>query len=881
MRFQSFVRRASAAVAAATVAGVVSPVSVHAASKPPVLAVTSFSSSGTSLPASGGPITLTAHVTKATNCTFSVTPSVASLPQTKSCATGSASVTVALPATTTPKAATYTFSLVAAGTGTLTAKSKAVVVTVAGQVAPTVTTFTSSATTVAAGGGQVTLKASVKHATSCVFSVTPTVPGFPLTTSCSSGTASASVAIPANALYTAAPYVFSMTANGAGTLSAAAKPITVTQAAAPKSPIITSISPTVGRQIGGTIVTITGVNLATVTAVKFGSVAAAITSKTATSITVTSPPLPTGTVDITVTNPLGTSPITQGDQFAYSVAIQPCDAITQDAEILPGTYSVNCSITVPRGVTVTIDPGVTLKMGSGINVSGTLNAIGTSLHPITFTSINDNSVGGATGSGSPSPGDWGGITTTSVVQNNAWVTPGVVNLSYLHLSYAQLGFQGSYLTSNPAALSVTNCVFSHIPYAAITVTSSAPVLENNQFVDVNQSTPGGNNYWKVAIFISDNVGTGVQINPNTIYGNNGGDGNLIELNGPIASGTLNPGTLIPYTYDHIDVPASSVVNIPAGEVLKFGIPSLTPQFGQITVEGTLNVNGTQANPVVMTSVWDSTVGGNSMNIAGSPSPGDWGGITISGSGVLDLNGASIEYANVGISASGSSTSGLVSGIVQHVLQALNISGGSWSVRGIVSDYTKAIQACDWSSTQCSVDATHVYWGTASGPPVTAIDGQSSASVCGAVSVSPFDSAPGVTSSEPLTSFASTNCSGAPTPDQVANQADAAFQDSIASENAQCSLDSNAPPDPSPQKQCLADVRRREACYNAALGIAGAAIDGAGPVPVSEAELVQNVGEVLAVAFPVVGTVVEAVGVGLTVYGIVKMYEAFAKAANSC
>ena len=34
---------------------------------------------------------------------------------------------------------------------------------------------------------------------------------------------------------------------------------------------------------------------------------------------------------------------------------------------------------------------------------------GTSAKPITFTSINDNSVGGTTGTGSPSADDWYGI----------------------------------------------------------------------------------------------------------------------------------------------------------------------------------------------------------------------------------------------------------------------------------------------------------------------------------------------------------------------------------------------------------------------------------------------------------------------------------------
>jgi hypothetical protein len=53
-------------------------------------------------------------------------------------------------------------------------------------------------------------------------------------------------------------------------------------------------------------VTITGTNLANATAVKFGTKAATITANTATSVSATSPS-GTGTVDVTVTTPGGTS----------------------------------------------------------------------------------------------------------------------------------------------------------------------------------------------------------------------------------------------------------------------------------------------------------------------------------------------------------------------------------------------------------------------------------------------------------------------------------------------------------------------------------------------------------------------------------------------
>ncbi|HMJ72856.1 MAG TPA: hypothetical protein VK471_05755, partial [Solirubrobacterales bacterium] len=93
-----------------------------------------------------------------------------------------------------------------------------------------------------------------------------------------------------------------------------------------------------------------------------------------------------------------------------------CGDIDADTTIGPNfaaVYFVNCDTSVDEGATLTIEPGAILKVeGAGaLSVRGTLNAIGTAAAPITFTSINDNSIGGTTGSGSPHAGDWRGIAT--------------------------------------------------------------------------------------------------------------------------------------------------------------------------------------------------------------------------------------------------------------------------------------------------------------------------------------------------------------------------------------------------------------------------------------------------------------------------------------
>ncbi len=82
------------------------------------------------------------------------------------------------------------------------------------------------------------------------------------------------------------------------------------------APAVTAISPTSGPAAGGTVVTITGTGLTGASFVRFGAAPAQFTVDGPTQITATAP-AGTGTVDVTVTTPSGTSPAGAGDQFTY------------------------------------------------------------------------------------------------------------------------------------------------------------------------------------------------------------------------------------------------------------------------------------------------------------------------------------------------------------------------------------------------------------------------------------------------------------------------------------------------------------------------------------------------------------------------------------
>jgi hypothetical protein len=130
--------------------------------------------------------------------------------------------------------------------------------------------------------------------------------------------------------------------NPAGTSAAsAADRYTYLASAAPS---VRAVLPNRGPAAGGTGVTIFGHGLAGTTTVHFGAVPATINYQSGDeSIFVNSPPGTAGAiVDVTVTTPLGTSPVVNAGRFTYSVAITPrVDAISANRGPAVGGQNVS------------------------------------------------------------------------------------------------------------------------------------------------------------------------------------------------------------------------------------------------------------------------------------------------------------------------------------------------------------------------------------------------------------------------------------------------------------------------------------------------------------------------------------------------------------
>ena len=152
-------------------------------------------------------------------------------------------------------------------------------------------------------------------------------------------------------------------------------------------------------------------------------------------------------------------------------------------------YLVNGAVTINTGVVLTINPGVVVKFGSEcrFDISGSLNAVGTSPEPIYFTDSRDDTVGGDTnadGSASaPAPGWWRGI--------NIW-DGGSATMDYCTVRYSlgysiyQVGTWGGILKSGSGSLILTNSTVRDSAGAGVwlwnttaTVTISDCTLQNN------------------------------------------------------------------------------------------------------------------------------------------------------------------------------------------------------------------------------------------------------------------------------------------------------------------------------------------------------------------------------------------------------------------
>ena len=690
-----------------------SSVSAGAAMTAP--AISGLSASPSSLPSGGGTTTVKATVKDATHCSLTSKPVVKGLPESVSCSKGSVSARITLPADSSTKADSYVLTLSATGSGTKTAT---VTVTVSAP-APTITGLVVSPSVVASGGGTTTLTAHVTHATSCTLAAKPTITGLTKTVSCTKGTVSVPITLPANRTSKAISYQFTLTAKSTSTTTAA----TTATVSAPTAPTISDFidTPVSIGPSGGTV---------TVSAKVTVAKSCTLESTPALSGLPMTVSCASGSISVPVTIPANTSTSLQGYSFSLSAtgiaatttatpislvqggaasSLRPTDVsgtLTQNTTWSPAdasAYIVSSSLTVPAGITLTIDPGVVVKSSGSLYVDGTLNAVGTPTRPIVFTSVNDNSVGGTTGSGSPVAGDWSGIqvsgagsieSTDTDVEYAALAINGTTtgNLAVSNDSFVDVS--GGVQVYSSGTMSVSGSSLTGVESGgavqliSTSTPTTSPTLQNNSVVFAHSAIPQVAAYEVSSsalnpALLTGNSSTGPGFNGIQLAGTLSSSGSLVSQTIPWAIGDFYRGTS-EYYCQNLTVPAGLVLTLASGAVVKGDDHNDCGSYGTsvLRVQGTLNAVGTPTRPIVFTSVNDNSVGGTTGS--GSPVAGDWSGIQVSGAGSIESTDTDVEYAALAIN--GTTTGNLavsndsfvdVSGGVQvYSSGTMSVSGSS-------------------------------------------------------------------------------------------------------------------------------------------------------------------------------------------------------------
>ena len=290
------------------------------------------------------------------------------------------------------------------------------------------------------------------------------------------------------------------------------------------------------------------------------------------------------------------------------------------------TYLLLDQVTVPLGMTMTINKGVVIKGYSNYQrfiVQGKFIANSTPDSLIVFTSAKDDNFGHPNDSNKdgnstiPARGDWGGITfesgsdTTSII-HNCEIHYGAMPAAYYYNGIYLSG--GAITTINLAKPTISNCVIDQVVYGVYAYGNSRPVITNTKIVN-SQYTPIAMSIPADPVMVADTF-----INSGWtaigIIGENLG-----------ASGTVRQRTVSGYTNITYVLLSDLTINSGTNVTINGGIVIKTNGAG-IYVNGGLRVKGTIVDGnVVFTSIKDDNYGhpgdSNRDGNATSPTAGDW------------------------------------------------------------------------------------------------------------------------------------------------------------------------------------------------------------------------------------------------------------------
>lgn len=360
-------------------------------------------------------------------------------------------------------------------------------------------------------------------------------------------------------------------------------------------------------------------------------------------------------------NPINGTPKAENSVSKTSTQISgslPFDKFNEITLTLLGSpYLIQNTLTVLENTTLTIKPGVALKFknNTGLEVRGTLKAIGGENKEITFTSLSQ-------------PAYWQGIYFSQTSFNSE------LNWTIVRYGKRSIGEPPAILVDN-SSITFRNSILENYTDRGIKLVNSNSLIEKVNFlgggitistvgIEIRNGSPTIKNCDliksnKHGIFIAFLTGEALPIiegnnfeenensiyalNPNVIFKSNRAKNNI--LNGILIRCYFSQNLTwflndIPYVVEgFLEVEPGITLLINPGVIVKF------KSSAYFKIKGTLLAQGSEEDPIVFTSLRDD-YGGDTNNdgIITSPGAGNWGGLTfISGSDNSVLKNVIVSY----------------------------------------------------------------------------------------------------------------------------------------------------------------------------------------------------------------------------------------------